>query len=109
MQIDDRYYDRFPHPSVDMHAQNFQIGAAIRFTVSTGNALATVQIRFDSTMVTDAYSLAVRPDVKHFHTQLVTENSGIGKKRLSAAVGVQVRPADTNPRYTHQRLARTNR
>jgi hypothetical protein len=104
MQFGCRYDDRLAHPAVDMHAENLQVGAAIRFVVPTGNALSAIQVRFNGTMATDSNAMHVRVDLENFHAQFVAEDSRVSEKRLPTTIRMQVRPTDTNPRDPHHGL-----
>ena len=93
------------HPAVGMHAEHFDVGAAVRFSTAAGDALLTIDIRLHRTPIAGlyvSYPVAYRND---FNTKLVTQDTRIGKERLFAGEGVEIGAAYANSVNADERLA----
>jgi len=88
----------FLHASIDRHPQTSESGTAVGFAVSARNAVSTAQIgkNGDYIALLEVPCGAFRGsgNFRNLHRQLMSYNTGIGKKWLSSAKGVKVCAAD---------------
>src|SRR5262245_56341346 len=88
-----------------MHAETFQLRAAIGLSTSTRNTAATRQIWLDRTAIAHTKPARVISEFDHFDTKLMSENSGVIEKRLASGKRVQVSATHSDSMHAHQRVA----
>ena len=87
--------DDLAHAAVDMHPEHLEAGAAIGALGPAGDAVSAVEVGLDRAEVAGAQTAGALSRFEYLDTELVAEDAGIFEERLAAAVGVQVRSADS--------------
>jgi hypothetical protein len=97
VKLVDWHAQEFSHAAVGVHAEDLQVDATVGFAATSGDALATVQVRFDRAVIANGDFLRIRPHGDDLDTELVSEDARIGEERLPAPKRVHVGATDTDP------------
>jgi hypothetical protein len=90
-----------------MHAETEQFHTTVGLAVAARNAFSAGKVRLDGAMIADFQTADIRSDFNNLDTQLVTETTRIGEKRLTPFERMKVGPADAEAAHFAQSLSRT--
>jgi SAM-dependent MidA family methyltransferase len=86
----------FPHSTVGMNAQDFQIFTTIASALLAGKTVWIIDVGLDATAVANFDVIAAFPQLKHFNSKLVAGNSGVTVKWEFAEIATNIRTADSH-------------
>ena len=87
--------DDLAHAAVDMHPEHLEADAAIGALGPAGDAVSAVEVGLDRAEVAGAQAVGTLACFEYLDTEFVAEDTGVFEERLAAAVGVQIRSADS--------------
>ena len=88
--------------AVPLNSQHLHPLAAIRFGMLAGDALTTIQIRFDATPVARLQPLGVVTNADDFNAQFVTQDSRKTKEGLFALECMQICSANADSAHSYE-------
>src|SRR5829696_128175 len=94
-----------PRPAVGVNPEDLQVLAAVAPATPAGEALLTVHVRLDRTVVAGPHVLDPRPDGDDLDPEFVPGDPRVAVERHLAEVTADVGPADADAVDAHQRLA----
>jgi len=87
-----------------MDAEHPDVGAAVGFSASAGDARLAIDVRLDGAAVTHAHVAHVIAHSDHFDSQFMAEDARIAEKWLFAGECMDVRAAHTDAMDAHEGL-----
>ena len=109
MQFTTRNDKGLAHSAISVDSQHLQAHAAVGFATAAGNAVTTIEVRFDRAAVARVHILRQAAHRDDLYAKFVTENSRVTKKRLVSVEGVDIGAADADAAHPNQRLVRLKR
>src|SRR5690349_14985885 len=91
-----RYRIKFAKSAINMHAGNFKLNTAVRFSIAACNAATAIEIRHYSNDIADA-EFIIWFYLYNFSTQFMTKHTRITEIRLCAFKCMEICSANANP------------
>jgi len=100
----DRHREQPAHAAIRMNAQNLQLLAAVWLANDTGMTAATTQVWLDRAAIAWLDAMIAGRQFQHLDAQFMPKDARVGKERLPASEGMQIRAAHSDTMDAHERL-----